>query len=92
MSSVIRKLISIEVLIFNLKPSIVIQEPDEILQNNTAITQLTSQAFQPGVDTIKIFERNCKEKLIYPKFPMPVLLLLQDVKTDLPSFLVDLHA
>ena len=68
-------------LIFNVRPFIVIQEPDEIIQDHTAITELMSQDFQPGVDTVEIFERHCKEKLIYLKLPMPILLLLQDVKT-----------
>ena len=65
MPSVSQRLISIEVLIFNFKPFIVIEEPDEIIQDHTAISELASQDFQPGVDIVEIFKRDWKEKLIY---------------------------
>lgn len=63
MSSVSRRLISIDLLIFNFRPFIVIQEPEEIIQDHTAITELTSQDFQPGADTVEIFERQYEEKI-----------------------------
>ena len=52
-------------LIFNFKPFIVIEEPDEIIQDLMAISELASQDFQPGVDIVEIFKRDWKEKLIY---------------------------
>lgn len=55
MPSVSQRLISIEVLIFNFRPFVVIEEPGEIIQDHMAISELASQDFQPGVDIAEIF-------------------------------------
>lgn len=47
------------------KTFIVIEEPDEIIQDHMAVSELASQDFQPGVDIVEIFKRDWKEKLIY---------------------------
>lgn len=58
MPSVSQRLISIEVLIFNFRPFVVIDEPGEIIQDHMAISELASQDFQPGVDIVEIFKRD----------------------------------
>ena len=65
MPSVSQRLISVEVLIFNFRSFIVVEEPDEIIQDYMTVSELASQDFQPGVDIVEIFKRDWKEKLIY---------------------------
>lgn len=65
MTSVSQRLMSVEVLIFNFRSFIVVEEPDEIIQDYMTLSELASQDFQPGVDIVEIFKRDWKEKLIY---------------------------
>lgn len=65
MPSVSQRLISVEVLIFNFRSFTVVEEPDEIIQDYMAVSELASQDFQPGVDIVEIFKRDWKGKLIY---------------------------
>lgn len=53
---------SVEVLIFNFKPSIVIEKPDRIIQDNPTITELTYQDFRPGVDIIEKYLKGTARK------------------------------
>lgn len=53
MPSVSQRLISIEVLIFNFRPFVVIDEPGEIIQDHMAISELASQDFQQGLTLLK---------------------------------------
>lgn len=65
MPSVSQRLISVVVLIFNFRSFIVVEEPDDIIQDYMTVSELASQDFQPGVDIVEIFKRDWKEKLIY---------------------------